>query len=163
MILEAFSDPSWRNRDWELSYIGISNYGIAYLEKLIKYYGLKSDAVKFQSHTNNVLEEICRHDILLMPSAAEGTPFAMIESMACFRPALGTDVGGISELIHEGRTGWLCKTNAASEISSKLEEVWRDKNKWRQYGMNAQNLVETNYSQTQSFEALLKVLVSDLN
>ena len=104
-----------------------------------------------------------KHDVLLMPSLAEGTPFAMIESMACGRPALGTAVGGIPELITDNETGWLCSSTDCATVAEKLEEAWQQRTKWPELGLKAQKHIEKNYNQETSFAELLKVLVGDMN
>ncbi|MBL0130285.1 MAG: glycosyltransferase family 4 protein [Chitinophagaceae bacterium] len=73
LLLEAFARKEWKSRDWQLSFIGISGFGQVYLEKLIKFYGLDRERIKITAHKDNVLEEICNHDVLLMPSSAEGS------------------------------------------------------------------------------------------
>ncbi|MBL0337294.1 MAG: glycosyltransferase [Chitinophagaceae bacterium] len=77
-----------------------------------------------------------------MPSIVEGTPFAMIESMACGKPAVGTPVGGIPELIIENETGWLARTTAVEDIDVALEVAWNERAKWFDFGANAQKLIE---------------------
>ena len=163
LLLEAFSDDKWKERDWQLSFIGVSGFGQTYLEKLICFYGLNPDRIKMIPHTENVLEEIVKHDVLLMPSLAEGTPFAMIESMACGRPALGTVVGGIPELITGNETGWLCRSADSAAIAEKLEEAWQQRSKWEEFGLKAQKHIAKNYNQETSFVELLKVLTEDIN
>ncbi len=162
LLLEALSDKQWMQRNWQLNFIGVSGFGKNYLEKLIKYYGVVPGNIKILPHTENVLDEIARQDVLLMPSMSEGTPFAMVESMACGKPALGTPVGGIPELIQEGETGWLSKTTAVSDISNKLEQVWGDREQWASMGLKAQNFIAHNYNQEKSFAPLLAALLNDL-
>ncbi|MFX9608461.1 glycosyltransferase family 4 protein, partial [Acinetobacter baumannii] len=79
--------------------------------------------MRFIPHTENVLSMIAEQDLLLMPSLAEGMPFAMLESMACARPALGTPVGGIPELVWENRTGWLARTTDVGDVQEAIERA----------------------------------------
>ena len=161
LLLEAFSTDTWKSRDWALTFIGISDFGKTYLEKLIEYYKLDRNKIKTIFYTENVFTEILKHHVLLMPSLAEGTPFAMIESMACGRPALGTPIGGIPELILEKKTGWLTATTNIKDINDKLEEVWNERSNWAAYGLNAQKHVEENYNEERSFIPLLESLRND--
>ena len=162
-MLEALASQQWKDRDWQLSFIGVSGFGEAYLRKLLTFFNIDNKRIFVIAHTENVFEEIIKNDVLLMPSMAEGTPFAMIESMACGRPALGTPVGGIPELIKNGHTGWLCRTTSIADISEKMEEVWWDRNKWADYGRNAQQFIEEKYNQETSFPELLQAMLTDIN
>ena len=163
LLLEAFSKDEWKERDWQLSFIGVAGFGQTYLEKLIHFYNIDPLRINILLHTDNVLEEIVKHDVLLMPSKAEGTPFAMIESMACGRPALGTPVGGIPELITDNETGWLCRSTDSASIAEKLEEAWQQRTKWPELGAKAQKHIAQNYNQDTSFAELLRVLKEDIN
>lgn len=161
LLLECFAVSQWKTRDWELNFIGVSGFGRLYLEKLINFYALDTRQIRILPHTDNVFAEIVKNDVLLMPSMSEGTPFAMIESMACGRPAFGTPVGGISELIRDGVTGWLSKTVAIEDISEALERVWAQKNEWKQMGERAAGFIQTNYNQQVTFPKLIELLQED--
>ncbi|MEJ7785584.1 MAG: GT4 family glycosyltransferase PelF [Solirubrobacteraceae bacterium] len=44
-------------------------------------------------------EVYCEGDISVLSSISEGFPFTVLESMACARPVVGTDVGGVKEAL----------------------------------------------------------------
>jgi glycosyltransferase involved in cell wall biosynthesis len=157
LLLEAFAGEQWKDRDWQLSFIGVSGFGQSYLEKQIRFFGLSPERIKITGHTDNVLEEIVKHDVLLMPSLSEGTPFAMIESMACGRPAFGTPVGGIPELL-AGNRGWLSATTSIRDITETMEAVCRDRDRWKEKGIASQDFIKENYSQEIAFPRLLQVI-----
>ena len=161
LLLECFADRRWKERDWQLNFIGVSGFGKEYLTKLIRYYGLDKEKIKTMKHTENVFAEIVRNDVLMMPSMSEGTPFAMVESMACGRPAIGTPVGGIPELIEDGKNGWLSRTVAVDDIREKLEQAWVQRSEWKQMGEDARSFIQNNYNQENSFPALIELLHKD--
>jgi len=160
-LLEVFSGKQWEYRDWQLSFIGVSGFGRESLETMIKYYKLDPNRICIIPHIENVLEEIVRHDMLLMPSLSEGTPFAMVESMACGRPAVGTPVGGIPEIILDGQTGWLSSSTDVAAFAEKVDQCWKEKDMWQEYGRNARELVNKEYNQDNTFATLIQLLESD--
>jgi len=161
LLLEAFAGSEWKDRDWSLSFIGISDTGRSYLERLIGFFGLDRARIEIVPFTGEPFTEIARRDVLLMPSLAEGTPYAMIESMACGRPAMGTPVGGIPELIKDGKNGWLARTTDVSDIAQAVERAWAARSGWGSFGEAARAFVSTNHCSKKAVEELLSVLAAD--
>ncbi len=44
-------------------------------------------------------------DMLVLPSFSESFGLVLIEALACGKPVIGSDVGGIKEIITPGRWG----------------------------------------------------------
>ena len=117
--------------------------------------------MNFIEFTQDVYAEVGKRDVLVMPSLAEGTPFAMIESMAAGRPAVGTPVGGIPELIIDGETGWLSRTADVSDIADAMERMWDDRERWTSMGAAAREYVFENNNEAKTHGVLLKALSED--
>jgi len=161
LLLEAFAGNEWKERDWSLSFIGVSESGRSFFERLIAYFELDAGKVDFVPFTEDVFSEIAKHDVLLMPSLAEGTPYAMIESMACGRPAMGTPVGGIPELIVDAESGWLARTTDVSDIAAALDRLWNERSLWHAFGEKAQASIEANNNEENTVRDLLAKMVED--
>jgi len=58
----------------------------------------------FREDTHELLKVM---DIFVLPSLSEGMPLSLIEAMACSLPTIASDVGGISEVITDGLTGFI--------------------------------------------------------
>ncbi|MDO5618861.1 GT4 family glycosyltransferase PelF [Kocuria sp.] len=54
--------------------------------------------------TVNVREHLHEYDLLVLPSYNEGQPIVVLEAMAAGIPTVGTDVGGMKQLIHDDLT-----------------------------------------------------------
>jgi N-acetyl-alpha-D-glucosaminyl L-malate synthase BshA len=65
------------------------------------------DLVHFIGKQDNVNELLPLADLMLMPSEMESFGLAALEAMACGVPTIATDVGGVPELIDNGRNGLL--------------------------------------------------------
>ncbi|HVP92273.1 MAG TPA: glycosyltransferase family 4 protein [Acidobacteriota bacterium] len=55
--------------------------------------------------------------LLVIPSYTEGLPTIMLEAMACGTPVLATPVGGIPDVIKDGKTGFILDDNSAESIT----------------------------------------------
>lgn len=53
----------------------------------------------------------------------ENCPFSVMESQMYRTPVLGADIGGIPELIQEGKTGELFESGNKEELKSKIKEM----------------------------------------
>ena len=162
LIIETLSRPEWQRRDWKMSFVGVDDAGRKQLKRMAIHFGLENSRLDFVAFTNDVYAEIGRHDVLVMPSLAEGMPFAMIESMASGRPVAGTPVGGIPELIRDGETGWLARTTDVADIAVTMERMWSDREKWPEMGSAARKHVVTYNDQTKTHAELLDALTEDL-
>lgn len=72
---------------------------------------LGEDAVELCGHVANTeLAELYRRlrpSVFLNLSTVEGVPVSIMETLALAIPAVATDVGGTSEIVHDGRNGFL--------------------------------------------------------
>ncbi|MGY0798302.1 glycosyltransferase [Lysobacter sp. A286] len=58
-------------------------------------------------------------DVITLPSYSEGHPNVLVEALACGRPVVATDVGGIPEVV-DGHCGVLIPTRDAAALSAAL-------------------------------------------
>ncbi|GGH42261.1 N-acetyl-alpha-D-glucosaminyl L-malate synthase BshA [Paenibacillus silvae] len=72
----------------------------------IKELGL-SDKVHFLGRQDDIAQVISMADILMLPSEKESFGLVALEAMACGVPTIGSEAGGIPELVLHGKTGFL--------------------------------------------------------
>jgi glycosyltransferase involved in cell wall biosynthesis len=72
--------------------------------------------------------------VFTLPSASEASPNVVIEAMAMGLPIVGTRVGGIPELIEEGRTGLLVNPGDPRGLADALVSLLSDPDKARSMG-----------------------------
>lgn len=59
-------------------------------------------------------------DVFVMPSILEGQPVALVEAMSYGKPIIATTVGGIPELISDGKNGLLCPAQDPASLAEKI-------------------------------------------
>jgi len=62
-------------------------------------------------------------DIFIRPSITEGLGNAFLEAMAAGLPTIGTEVGGIPDFLHDGKTGFICKVENPESIAKTVERI----------------------------------------
>jgi N-acetyl-alpha-D-glucosaminyl L-malate synthase BshA len=76
------------------------------------------DRVHFIGKQDNVNELLPLADLMVMPSEMESFGLAALEAMACGVPTIATDVGGVPELIENGRNGLLFGVGDVDSMSA---------------------------------------------
>lgn len=82
------------------------------LDKVVQFYGFKND----------IINQIEKFDILVMPSRNEGLPLVLLESMSTGTPVAIHDVGCISEILSNGYNGWIIDNKENSWVDF-IEDV----------------------------------------
>lgn len=97
----------------------------AALEALARERGV-ADAVVFEGHAEDVAAALDAADIFVLPSRSEAFPNALLEAMASGVPVVASAVGGILEMVHDGRTGRLVPPGDAPALAASLLAMMRD-------------------------------------
>jgi len=59
-------------------------------------------------------------DLFVCPSRADNLPNTCIEAIACGVPVLGSDAGGIPDIVKNGTSGWLFLNDDYESLQSSL-------------------------------------------
>lgn len=70
----------------------------------------------------------------------ENCPFSVMESQMYGTPVLGANIGGIPELIQEGKTGILFKSSDSAELKEKIEYLWNNKSITNEYSKKCREI-----------------------
>lgn len=70
-------------------------------------------------------------DIVVVPSRLpESLGRVAIEAMSYGRPPLVSRIGGLTEIVEPGRTGWLVEPDDAADLSARIERIVLDPQAW---------------------------------
>lgn len=100
-------------------------------------------------------------DIVLVPSTLssgveEATSLSMLEGMACGKPVIVTNVGGLKDTIVDGKTGIIVPDKDADAIAAAAVRLWNDKELANDIGVGARLYVELNHSHTEHAGRMLE-------
>lgn len=95
------------------------------LARLIRERGL-AQRIHLAGWRPDIPEILAAGTALVLPSLWEGLPNVILEAMAAGLPVVATRVEGTSELVIEGRTGWLVPPQSPQELAVAIEMLLSD-------------------------------------
>ncbi len=97
-------------------------------------------------------------DTVVLPSHSEGFPRAVWEAQVLERPVVSTAIGGVTDLIEDGRTGLLVPVDDGPALAFSIERLWHDEALRCRIVQNAADQIGSRFSYTGQQTALLKAL-----
>lgn len=104
-----------------------------------------SDRVHFLGKHDHVNELLPAADLMLMPSEMESFGLAALEAMACEVPTIGTNVGGVPELIQHGVTGMLFPVGDIDAMAEAAITLLKDRTRLTEMGKAARQEAQRTY------------------
>jgi glycosyltransferase involved in cell wall biosynthesis len=85
-------------------------------------------------------------DIFVLCSFTETTGIVILEALALQKPVVSTAVGGIPEIIDNGRNGILFPSDDLEGLKNALQALLREPEKAQQLGHTGRKLIAQKYS-----------------
>jgi glycosyltransferase involved in cell wall biosynthesis len=87
-----------------------------------------SDRVHFLGYLteDEVIHELQKSDLFVLPSFVEGLPVSAMEAMAVGVPVIATNIAGTSELIEDGKTGLLVRPSDSQALADAIIRMIQD-------------------------------------
>lgn len=131
-------DPLARQHKFELLFLGQTTSGRAYDDEFLQLvrerpwcdYGGTADRDQLKAHLREA-------SALALPSLEDNCPMVVLEAMAARVPVVAAKVGGVPELIDEGKTGVFCDPLDAGSMSQAVEKMLVDRAAARQMAARA--------------------------
>jgi glycogen(starch) synthase len=84
-------------------------------------------------------------DIFVAPSKFESFGLIFLEAMSCGKPVIGTNTGGIPEVIKDGINGLLVTPDDPQELASAIQKLILDDNLRIEFGKNSEKVFKENF------------------
>ena len=86
-------------------------------------------------------------NLMILPSISEGLARVIFESQVAMCPVLVTDAPGMSDIVIDGQTGYVFKSNNLDSLSLKIEYIKNNYDEASLVAKNAKGFILSNYSE----------------
>ena len=150
-LLEAARILASQGLNFHLALVGEGRLRGA-LEEMAASFGLSS-RVTFTGFRPDSEALMRQFDVFCLPSLSEGLSSAILAAMASGQPVVSTRVGGIPELVLEGKTGYLVSPDAPGELAEALARLIGDEALRRRLGRAGRKRIEECFTLTNKLDA----------
>lgn len=105
-----------------------------------------ADEVIFLGSRPDVMSLLQGADALLLPSIIEGLPAVILEAFVCRKKVIAYNVGGISEIVTPGKTGWLVEKGNEEAFAEAVVNCLSHNSDSQEITQNAYDLVVKEYT-----------------
>lgn len=105
-----------------------------------------SDQVSFRGFVTEPAEFLTEIDIFAMPSLYEGLGVSALEAMAAGKPVVATSVGGLTESVIDGVTGFIVRPQDSSTLAEAIAKLVQDSALAAEMGKRGRERVVQNFS-----------------
>tara|TARA_A100000171_G_C2135891_1_gene150184 strand:- start:468 stop:1691 length:1224 start_codon:yes stop_codon:yes gene_type:complete len=122
VLYDSFVNLVKKISNINLIFIGTGS-ALEELQERVKKDGLSEKVAIKGYYYGNSASALKDFDIFVLPSFIEGLPYALLEAMSCGKAIIATRVGGIPEVITNGKDGLLISPKSVEECEKALEKL----------------------------------------
>ncbi len=118
--------------------------------------------LRFLGHREDVHDLLSICDIFVLPSLSEGMPLALLEAMAAGLPAVATRVGGVTEVLDNGKTGLLVPPGDTRALANTIMTLLENPPLVKELGKAAREVAAARFSlagMIRAYEAIYSELI----
>ena len=87
----------------------------------------------------------------------ENCPMTVLESLASGVPVIGSDIGGIPELINDKVDGFIFKTGNSIDLSEKIQCIWSDRKSAKAMGLKGRRKISEEFNAEAHYVGLMAI------
>ena len=127
----------------------------AMLKQRVEMLGLEQH-ISFFPFTDEPHAIFERIDMTVLPSLnKEGLPNVLLESMSMGVPVVSSNIGGVSEIVIEGETGYMVTPGNASMLASAIRKVWANQVNYQEMKDKARQAMVSQFEKGTQFEKFI--------
>lgn len=112
-----------------------------------------------QPNTPELQALYAQADLFVLPTRAEAFGIAAIEAAASGLPVIATRVGGLVDIVQDGKTGFLLPPNDVIGLHDRLCYLAQDEAHRRQMGQAARKHAEAHFDARRNAEKLVEMII----
>ncbi|HEY4554687.1 MAG TPA: N-acetyl-alpha-D-glucosaminyl L-malate synthase BshA [Bacillaceae bacterium] len=130
--------------------------------KLVNELGL-TEQVAFLGRQDHLEELYSISDLMLLLSEKESFGLVALEAMACGVPSIGTNIGGIPEVLEDGYNGYICELGDTHAVAEKALRLLNDESLLRKFSRQAELTAKRRFCSSDIVRSYEKAYESLLN
>jgi L-malate glycosyltransferase len=134
------------------------------VRELVSHYGL-NDRVHFLGKQDDVAPLLASADLFLLPSEKESFGLVALEAMACGVPVIGSNAGGIPEVVVHGQTGYIASVGDVETMAQYAIQLLTDSSLYNQVSQQARKRAIGTFSlaeKVEEYERIYERLACDV-
>ena len=128
----------------------------ANLKKMTQDLSLRA-SIDFLDTIGQTRDILAALDVFVMPSLMEGLGLSVMEAQACGIPVVASSVGGLVDLIEDGKSGYLVTANDPRALAERILRVLRDPLQSKMMADRARSNIERHFSAGKMFQQTFKI------
>ncbi|HEX7808815.1 MAG TPA: glycosyltransferase family 4 protein, partial [Thermoanaerobaculia bacterium] len=138
LLLRVLARDRWRERALSVTFVGGGAHRDGLVE-MARHLELKN--VTFAGFIDDPQSIWNDHHALVLPSRCEGLPLVIVEAMLSARVPIITNVGGNTEVIEDGVSGFVANAAAEDALDDAMNRAWLRRDEWRAIGAVASHRI----------------------